>query len=239
MDSPHTVSSGAILPNGSLTLLGVNHLHLLALESLSEVPDIVKLTSPRSDITGNSFTVTVEIGTIESTSHDAAILTVDMGTNEIVLLIAIETILIIHRNLVGEIKINDRVLRKHGSSTNVRILRIFLRSCTNSLSSLLSREGRTNKIFATICHNLKNGYYLLINLFCFVNLSKISFWSHITCTFHCFFKVCASEIITITCILFIPDKYNICRHIKNQLGYWRTFKDFWRRKKRIRGERWE
>lgn len=151
VDGTHPIGSLTVLPNGSLTLLGVNHLHLFALESIGEVSDIVILTSPSGDITGDRLTVTIEVGTIESTGHDATVLTVHMGTQEIVLLVAVLTILLEDRNFV-KIEIDNRMQRQIGGTTNVSVLSLFLGRSTDALTTTLTREHRANK-FTLICHS--------------------------------------------------------------------------------------
>ena len=151
VDGTHTVSSFTVLPDRGLTLLGVNHLHLLALESISEVSDIVVLTSPSGDITGDRLTVTIEIGTVESTGHDATVLTVHMGAQEIILLVAVLTILFEDRNFV-KIEIDNRVQRQIGGTTDISVFSLFLGRSTDALTTTLTREHRTNK-FTLICHS--------------------------------------------------------------------------------------
>lgn len=151
IDGTHPIGSLTVLPDRGLTLLGGNHLHLLALESIGEVSDIVVLTSPSGDITGDRFTVTIEISTIESTGHDATVLTVHMSAQEIVLLVAVLTILLEDRNFV-KIEIDNRIQRQIRGTANIGVLSLLLGRRTDALATTLTREHRTNK-FILICHS--------------------------------------------------------------------------------------
>ena len=151
IDGTHPVGRLTVLPDRGLTLLGGNHLHLLALESIGKISDIVILTSPSGDITGDRLTVTIEVGTIERAGHDATVLTVHMGAQEIILLVAVLTILLEDRNFV-EIEIDNRIQRKIGGTTDIGVLSLFLGRRTDALATTLTRKHRANK-FTLICHS--------------------------------------------------------------------------------------
>ena len=151
VNGTHPVGGLTILPNGSLALLGGDDLHLLALESIGEVSDIVILTSPGGDITGDRLTVTIEVGTIERAGHDATVLTVHMGAQEVILLVAVLTILLEDRNFV-KIEIDHRIQREIGGTADIGALSLFLGCRTDTLATTLTREQRANK-FTLFCHS--------------------------------------------------------------------------------------
>ena len=152
VNGTHTLGRNTTLPDRSLTLLGVLDLHLLTLQGLGKVIDIVELTGESSNLRRDELTVTVEIGTSESADEDTTILTVHMGTDIIALVVAILTILIEDRNFV-KIEIDNRIQGENRSSTNSCILCSLFGSHTNFLPVTLTREHRANKI-TLICHKL-------------------------------------------------------------------------------------
>ena len=151
IDGTHPIGRFTVLPNGSLALLGGDDLHLLALEGVGEVSNVVVLTRPGGDITGDRLTVTVEIGTVERAGHDATVLAVDMGAEIVVLLVAVLTVLLEDRNLV-KVEIDNRIQREIGGTTDIGVLSLFLGRRTDALATTLTREHRANK-FTLVCHS--------------------------------------------------------------------------------------
>ena len=149
----HLIGSDTILPTSSLALLHTGNPKGLTEKSVSELLDSTELTSPSSDFRRNLGTIAIEIGTHESSDENATILTVDFGTNVIVLVIRVLTILLVDLCFL-ERESDHRMQRKIGSTTENRIRSSGLISLTDSLSITLTREHRTYKLFF-VCHNLK------------------------------------------------------------------------------------
>ena len=149
----HLIGSDTILPTSGLALLHTSDLKGLTEKSISELLNSTELTSPSSNFRRNLGTITVEIGTHESTNEDTTILTVDFSANVIVLVIRVLTILLVDLCFL-ERESDHRMQREIGSTTENRIRSSGLISLTDSLSITLTREHRTYKLLF-VCHNLK------------------------------------------------------------------------------------
>lgn len=149
----HLVGCHTVLPTSSLTLFHTSDLESLTEKSICELLNSTELTSPSGHFWRNLGSVSIEISAHERTNKDTTILTVYLGTDVIILVVRILTILLVNFRLI-EGECNYGIKRQVRSTTKNCICSSILVGLTNCLALTLTREHRTNE-FSFVWHKWK------------------------------------------------------------------------------------